>query len=56
MKRKGNTALRSKNGQIIQARQIRSLRETVMLDYYLRKTMQKMQPRTISCLIKNSVK
>ena len=56
MKRNGNTAWRSRSGQIIQARQIRSLHRTVMLDYYLRKTMQKMQTRAIYCLIKYSVK
>ena len=41
MKRKGNTAWRSRNGQMIKARQIRLLHGTVMLDYYLRRTMQK---------------
>ena len=56
MKRKGNTAWRSRNGQMIKARQIRLLHGTVMLDYYLRKTMQKMQTRAIYCLIKYSVK
>ena len=40
MKRKGNTAWRSRNGQMIKARQIRLLHGTVMLDYYLRKTMR----------------
>ena len=55
MKRKGNTAWRSRNGQMIKARQIRLLHGTVILDYYLRKTMQKMQARAIYCLIKCSV-
>ena len=40
MKRKGNTAWRSRKGQMIKARQIRLLHGTVMLDYYLRKTMR----------------
>ena len=56
MKRKGNTAWRSRNGQMIQARYIRLLHGTVMLDYYLRKTMQQMQTRAIYYLIKYYVK
>ena len=56
MKRKENTAWRSRNGLMIQARQIRLLHGTVMLDYYLRKTMQKMQTRATYCLKKYSVK
>ena len=56
MKRKGNTASRRRSGQIIQARQIRSLHGTVLLDYYLRKTMQKMKTRAMYCLIKYFVK
>ena len=42
MKQNGNTAWRSRYGQMIQARQIRLLHWIVMLDYYLCKTMQKM--------------
>ena len=56
MKRKGNTVWRSRNGQMIKARQIRLLHGTVMLDCYLRKTMQQMQTRAIYYLIKYSVK